>query len=671
MSLIGPGSEIFVNQLPGVNSVSKPSVSSDGEKTFVFVWQASPPSEPDSDTQIYGAVYNKSSAGNSFSHVSPTSGSPDDFVSIISLGEKDNPFVAMNSRKKFVISWIDHSSFVSPGQTKFSVFDGVFESPIVEDVIVSSSLLNQTTAKIAFSDDPIDIFACAWIEESGFGIGSVKVAIYSLYDDSGPVLVPGLTYLNTFTITSGAAGNPSATELELSVNKITGEFYVAWTSTNEVDSIDKIKVQKFDRNGLIGPVFIASDPLTSALSPRLSVRPFTNEFVISWMSQDPNFTSGFVMNLFWSRMKMEDTSPSRVITTSPGFFQVPGVQAGGQGDLVCFSDGAFVLSWIDTSLTSVLATEYGWSDFPVPPTIVNAPLLASSVLPSGAISVNLSTSQFINEVRMTGLRDYVVVANTDLLLQNVTTRSVQLTHRLFVEDYLSTFAVPRIFADDTIDATANSLMQTIFLEERSLALTVNPPELRNVADLDNFLAGQDVILIGGPIDNSMSEALLDASNLILSSSVSNTEAEQIRFSLSGDGVLFGNAAPQLFIQNKNNPTGLFTLERHLNGSNIIDYAVIFQLTGSTNRLLFIAGIRDFGTAVSLYILDNVRKGTLSSVNPGILGLWTNMLNNQMAIIVKFSIPSSSNTSDTASVISGINPADITLIPVQSIKTDNP
>lgn len=641
----------------GATFVARPNISTDGSERVVMAWEGLPPL--DTDLRVYGAMYSRDATTGSLSRIDPPG---DVLVSSVVVGAQDQPDVSMNAQKRFCVVWATTENSFS--QVKFRPYENDFISPLAGEQFVDiNPTVQQYSPQVAFSDTSIDIFAIVWVDEQPSGQNTLRATVWSLYDDSGPVPIPGLSFLNAFDIVSATVeGTPSTIDPRLTVNKQTGDFVVVWTSIDDELGVDVIRGQAFNRNGLIGASFVVSDGIVSASSPRIEMRPDTNEFAVSWLQSS---------DLFWKRMYFSDLDGGvNLIQPDPGIQQVTGAQAFAQADLIHHTDGALLFGWIDSVSTDLMVVRYDWADVPSPPNSANASLVQSTPTPHGGVAANLVSSQNIVDGEMCSILGSTLVASVDDTLSDITVRSLTDTEQYGVADIIESFNSPAIFGASSVDSVPVGLLENLYFEEKGLSGIAFNPEIRNITDLDNFLGGQDLLCVGGPIFNSMSSDLLSENTL--KSNVDETEAIEILFSTTGDGVLLGASAPQMFVKNQNIPAGYYTFERTQNGPHIEDYAVIFQLIGTTNRLIMIAGIRDFGTAVAAYILDEVRKGEgVSGVPAKILRLWTSILNTQKAVVVKFSIDNADNTASASTVLLNLDVNLIELVPVQAIASDNP
>jgi hypothetical protein len=165
--------------------------------------------------------------------------------------------------------------------------------------------------------------------------------------------------------------------------------------------------------------------------------------------------------------------------------------------------------------------------------------------------------------------------------------------------------------------------------------TASPP---SVANLDAFLGSEDVILIGGPKATTYTLALQQQ----LYPSVFDVNELNFLNIVSSNGRF---TAPNSAAISVSNDYGNFTLKRNANNEIITDYAIIAKATGTTRRLMYIAGIRDIGTALAVRILNLVQNPSLWSVPFGpksILYGWTDILNTYSSVAISFQINSQIN-----------------------------
>lgn len=639
MALINIGSNITISEtLPPRDSVARPVCATDGFTKLVFVWEGKLSS--DSVLGIYGATYTKAVGSNSL--VRETS----DSHLVTSINPLDAPHVATNSQKTIAVTWTEHA--VVP-VVKFSVFQNDFSTQTISEILVpGGGANNKTNSKILITEQ--NLIVVAWLEK----IGAANVVRAASYSISGNIA----TEINSFDL-SVEGNQPSAIDLQLIGNGETDEYFAIWASTAESLGFDLIKGRKFSSNGPIGGIFVANNPASeiSATSPRCAVRPFTSEFMVSWLEA----SSPGLYNLQWRRLRMEAPATAPVsVLPDPGIRQVTGAIATQNGDITCLPNGSFYLSWIDSTNKAVIAVEYDWTDkFPATETLVS-----SSADPHHGIAVNQS-SNAIAGTALVRLQDFVGFLFSDASQLDISIRLVKADNEYFTYDFVPQFLNPKIIRVSGKDAEASSRLDTVFSRESNPAATNNPGS-RSTTSLDAFLNNEDLMIVGGPITDSLAANLMDVANL--QDSISSTEAVSIDFTRSGDGAALGTLAPYITITNQN---GSFTLQRHVQLSNIIDYAVILTLKGSTSRLVLVGGIRDFGTAVGAYLLDHARQGSSSPLPANLVSSWVSKLCDHKAIVVRFVIPVVQNGDTTAAILSSIDSNSISLISPQSIRSNNP
>lgn len=664
MAITGPIIEETVNHTS--SQVLIPSVATDGSSAYVFVWEGHPLLDIHSHT--LAALYNKTNSG----LVRNPSFPGDEVISLNTSSDQHHPHVAMNTNQRFCVVWTDQALGPGQGLLFFKIFDQDFSvgNQVTSDLPIPIDPLNtnQDFCKVAMSDTSTASFGVAWLETSPNLVNVVRVAVF---DNSNNYATP----IFIGTVTSGSSGQPSALDVRIACNNLTGDYFVVWES--DVPSNNNVIMgAKFNATGIVGPAngfqisenpFPATDDNTDATGPRIAVRPSSNEFVVTWLHQTPLVTNNVVFNIFWKKMKMETDTPVAILAgTDVG--QVPGAVTLFTGGVYTYGDGGFVISWVDQDGVTVWATQYNWEDTvpDFPPDLNNANISPSSGQPHGGFDLTGSVTPFATPPELVFAGNGLVITYGELSMSTLQARYATVDNISRISDFLTTVlnsGSPTLFGNTSVDSNTLTVLSGIFGAN-------NDPEVRNTSNLDSFLtAGQDVILSGGPIFNSMSNDILFQSTL--NSNIVNTEATDIFFTVAGDGLLLGTSSPELFIRNQNSSVP-FSLERTSTPGFISDYAIIFKLTGTSRGLLFIAGIRDFGTAVAAYVLNNVFLGEgTSTVNPVILRLWTSIFNNSSAIVVKFTMPSSVNNSSVSTALAAIPDSAIQLIPIQSITGNNP
>lgn len=221
-----------------------------------------------------------------------------------------------------------------------------------------------------------------------------------------------------------------------------------------------------------------------------------------------------------------------------------------------------------------------------------------------------------------------------------------------ISDFLTTFNSPIIYCNQTQDSAA---LLSYLVTSFGLTATLQvPPPTTTVSNLDEFLNGNDIILIGGPIANTASQTVQDSLQAELAAiglqSLSFTTAEL-------DGTVYGDKSPQISIVNANG-TFVFGRSEDVNDT-IADQAVVLRLQGTTNSLLYVAGIRDFGTAVAFHVLYWIQQDSSSWPtelfgNVSTLADWKTTFASNAAVIIQFYIPADMNEANLSDFIAYIN-----------------
>ena len=209
-----------------------------------------------------------------------------------------------------------------------------------------------------------------------------------------------------------------------------------------------------------------------------------------------------------------------------------------------------------------------------------------------------------------------------------------------------------IIYKNTTDA---DIMSEVFTRFSKPFEVQSPPVSADFSSLDNLLGGRDMIVIGGPMVNSI--ALGIQSNLAnFQTELTAAGVQSLSFSTGAAiGDAFGSGAPSLTFTNSN---GTFSYVRSEDSINqIADYAVIVMLRGTTHRLLYIAGVRDFGTAIAMFILDwATRDNSTWPSNYGNVSTltdWKTALGSTNSIIVEFNVDFKQNSNNVVQYVNDL------------------
>jgi hypothetical protein len=136
-----------------------------------------------------------------------------------------------------------------------------------------------------------------------------------------------------------------------------------------------------------------------------------------------------------------------------------------------------------------------------------------------------------------------------------------------------------------------------------------------------FLGSDDVdsVFIGGPINSPIIKTMIqDNPNYIFNTQLGTLEPEikisdaRFVYTESADGFQLNDISPYIEVTN-NGPSSPYTQRRHVSGSEVVDYALIFRLavtlgsTQETKSIIYIAGINKIGTEVAAYCLKYPEK----------------------------------------------------------------
>ena len=210
----------------------------------------------------------------------------------------------------------------------------------------------------------------------------------------------------------------------------------------------------------------------------------------------------------------------------------------------------------------------------------------------------------------------------------------------FISNFVIDFNNPIIFSSSTDSADLAILTTALDSMSFSYELQSPFPNSLDFSSLDNMLAGRDVIIVGGPLTNAVAAGFQNN----LQSTLSGIGVTNLSFSLGSlDGTQVATNAPTLSVTNG---IGTFVLSRDRNDVNgtISDWAFIVRVDGTTNSLLYIAGIRDQGTAAALFVLDWATKLNAESIWPysdaSQLTRWKSSLSTGNSFLIQFKTPSS-------------------------------
>lgn len=233
--------------------------------------------------------------------------------------------------------------------------------------------------------------------------------------------------------------------------------------------------------------------------------------------------------------------------------------------------------------------------------------------------------------------------------------------------------------DSSTAAVLSTLLTQLHLTPTNGNPAASPP---STASLDAFLGSEDVILIGGPKATTYGLALQQK----LITPIWDVNELNFLNLVNSNGRLTDPNSPAISVSNN---YGNFTLKRKANKGTITDYAIIARATGTTHSLLYVAGIRDFGTALAVRVLNLVQNPALWSAVFGpksVLLAWTAALNTYSTVAISFPISQSINyltEVELNELLIGIPPvgadsdstyydySGVVITPLSQITTNNP
>jgi len=259
------GSEFQVNSYED-NNQGAPSVAMDEDGNFIIVWHSNYHKVIGQHETIYAQRYDQKGdiVGGEFR------------VNSSSLGDHFYPYVAMNSKGDFVLSW----RYLDSENSKKYIYAKKYNSD--GSVKVNDFMVSETES--TYIKDPhigIDIndsgtFVITWFDSDG---SDEFPNIYAkLYDKDGN-LVKDIGHANTRKVNSHY---PSVSLCE------EGEFFITWGMHNQID-INGVFVRKFDKLGnplseeIQVNTFATLDTNASQNVPDIGIDKDGN-FVIAWMS---------------------------------------------------------------------------------------------------------------------------------------------------------------------------------------------------------------------------------------------------------------------------------------------------------------------------------------------------------------------------------------------------
>lgn len=239
-------------------------------------------------------------------------------------------------------------------------------------------------------------------------------------------------------------------------------------------------------------------------------------------------------------------------------------------------------------------------------------------------------------------------------------------------NYISDLNFPVIYRNPVDDAAATSSIISILDRFGKTYEIVDIPLTFDFSSIDNLLNGRDTIVLGGPIVNRFSHGLQNSWRYWI--------PDPIYPQLEAAGaveVIFSSPTffdlPAFFDGTQTSDTGApdvifgdtVTLDRYsrtrsLDETTYTDYAVMLYLRGTTNNLLFIAGIRDFGTLAGLFILDWITRDPIEWPYglPNPVAGWQTHFTAKDAGLIQFDLSSLINTISSEDFRTIINSAGI-------------
>lgn len=226
-------------------------------------------------------------------------------------------------------------------------------------------------------------------------------------------------------------------------------------------------------------------------------------------------------------------------------------------------------------------------------------------------------------------------------------------------DLTSDLTNPIIYRNSVDDSVATSYMTSI-LDRLGKTYTVSDaPAISDYTSLDSLIAGRDTIVIGGPIVNRMAHDMqgnwlyFDPNRGGLYPSLNAAGGTEITFSaqaffdtppgLDGTKLSPEPATPDVLFWDST--ISLDRFSRADSSGTITDHAVVVLLRGGTNNLLYVAGVRDFGTLAGLFLLDwtsnNAGSWPYGAPNP--VSAWQTYFSTHDIALVRFTYSDTLNT----------------------------
>lgn len=261
------GAETLVNAAsPTAQQTSDRAVAMSGLGNSIVTWSSV--AQDDSGLDVYAKLYDATGAavGNEFK------------VNTTSADDQFEPTVAMDALGNFLITWTSKNQDGSSGGIFAQRFDPLGNKVGGEFKVNTTTSGDQTAPAVAVDASGNAVVSWTSAGQDGSGTGVYAQRYSSL----------GLPVGGEFRVNTATTGDQS--DSSISMNRLTGDFVIGWTSAGQDGSGTGIYAQRYSNLlGLLqtsqGSEFRVNTTTTGDQNePSVAVNRFTGDFFVTWTS---------------------------------------------------------------------------------------------------------------------------------------------------------------------------------------------------------------------------------------------------------------------------------------------------------------------------------------------------------------------------------------------------
>lgn len=289
--------ESTVNQTVANTQVtSERSIASSTGGNYVVTWASQ--NQDGSGWGVYARLYKED-------------GTPltDEFrVNTTTAGDQIEPSVGMDIFGNFIVTWTSSAQDAATAGIYAQRYDSSGVPLGTEFQVNATSAGNQTASSVAM--DGLNGFFVTWTSAGQDGSGS---GIYGRRYGMDGLPKAGEVRVNTFT-------TGEQTDSAIAVNRVTGTAVAVWTSAAQDGSGLGVYGQRFDANGaLVGTEFKLNTFTTGdQYDPAVTINRLTGDFLVTWTSSAQDGSGGGIYAQRLNNNAVAQGAELRVNTTTTG-----------------------------------------------------------------------------------------------------------------------------------------------------------------------------------------------------------------------------------------------------------------------------------------------------------------------------------------------------------------